>query len=183
MSTNFPSSLDDLNNPNSTDSMEGHAALHSNVNDAIEAIQAKVGIDGSEDSDSLDYKVSVLQDTVESLGNSTDSIVELLGIEGNNDLIVTGIENKTAIDSFSINAWRTAEYKIQISRGNLFYTSKISLLFDGTNVNISESDIISNTDNLLADVTFEENEGIISLCVTPVSTAVTARYYRTALKQ
>jgi hypothetical protein len=50
LATNFPASLDNLNNPNSTDSMAGHAALHGNVNDAIEAIQAKIGIDGSSDS-------------------------------------------------------------------------------------------------------------------------------------
>ena len=61
MATNFPASLDNLNNPNSTDSMAGHAALHGNVNDAIEAIQAKIGIDGSSDSSSIDYKVAQIE--------------------------------------------------------------------------------------------------------------------------
>lgn len=190
MATNFPSSLDDLSNPQSTESLSGHAELHSNVNDALEAMQSKIGINNSEDTDSLDYKVTTLNASVDSineslsnLGNSTDSIVELLGLEGNNDLIVTGIENKTAVDSFSVNAWRTVYYNLQIARGLEFYSTRITLLFDGSNINISESDIVSNTNNSLADITFEENSGIISLCVTPITTEVTARYIRTAIKQ
>ena len=54
MATNFPNSLDNLSNPNGTDSMAGHAALHGNVNDALEAIQAKVGFDNSNNPNSLD---------------------------------------------------------------------------------------------------------------------------------
>ena len=78
--------------------------------------------------------------------------------------------------------YRSADYRLQITRGSEFCYSKIAILADGTNINVSESDIISNTNNHLADVTFEENSGIISLCVTPTSSAVTARFVRTALK-
>jgi hypothetical protein len=60
MATNFPASLDSLTNPISTDTLASpdHAVQHSNVNDAVEALQAKVGIDGSADTASLDYKVA-----------------------------------------------------------------------------------------------------------------------------
>ena len=182
MATNFPEDLDNLTNPNSTDSLEGHAQQHSNVNDAIEAIQTKIGVDGSEDANSLDYKINDLVTIVGGLNNSTDTISTLLGLEGNNDLVITGIENKTTIDSFALSLYRSADYKVQISRGSEYYYSKISVLTDGTNINMSESDMISNTNNNLANITFEENSGIISLCVTPVSSAVTVRYFRTALK-
>ena len=182
MATNFPEDLDNLTNPNSTDSLEGHAQQHSNVNDAIEAIQTKIGVDGSEDVNSLDYKIAQIEAEIGGLGNSTDTISTLLGLEGNNDLVITGIENKTTIDSFALSLYRSADYKIQISRGSEYYYSKISVLTDGTNINVSESDMISNTDSNLANITFEENSGIISLCVTPVSSAVTVRYFRTALK-
>jgi hypothetical protein len=37
--------------------MAGHASLHGNVNDAIEAIETKIGIDGSSDPNSIDYKI------------------------------------------------------------------------------------------------------------------------------
>ena len=60
MATGFPTSLDALTNPLSTDSLTSpdHAAQHANANDGIEALQAKVGVDGSAVSTSLDYKVS-----------------------------------------------------------------------------------------------------------------------------
>lgn len=183
MATNFPESLDALNNPQSTDSMSGHAALHANVNDAIEAMQAKIGIDGSANADSLDYKVSTLENQVNAIGDSTDTTITLLGLEGNNDLVVTGIENKTTIDSFAKSAWRSVKYLLQISRGSVYHTSTITIVQDGDDVHLLESDVVENIeDSNLATVTFEEVSGIINLCITPVSSPVTARFYRTALK-
>lgn len=64
MATNFPSSLDVFTNPTSTSSMSGalsHAGQHSDVNDAIEALQAKVGADGSAVTSSHDYKIAQLE--------------------------------------------------------------------------------------------------------------------------
>lgn len=60
MSTNFPTSIDSLTNPASTDSVAtvDHAAQHANANDAIEALEAKVGVNSSAVTTSLDYKVS-----------------------------------------------------------------------------------------------------------------------------
>lgn len=49
MPTNFPASLDTLTNPIATDkeNVVSHAGQHANANDAIEAIQAKVGVGAS----------------------------------------------------------------------------------------------------------------------------------------
>lgn len=60
MSTNFPASIDTLTNPTATDdtSTVDHAAQHANANDAIEALEAKVGVNSSAVTSSLDYKVS-----------------------------------------------------------------------------------------------------------------------------
>jgi hypothetical protein len=62
MTTNFPTSLDTLTNPTSSNKLSDagvlHTDQHSNANDAIEALQAKVGINGSAVTTSLDYKVS-----------------------------------------------------------------------------------------------------------------------------
>jgi hypothetical protein len=59
MSTTFPTTLDALTNPTSTDSVAtvSHADQHANANDAIEALEAKVGVDGSAVTSSLDYKL------------------------------------------------------------------------------------------------------------------------------
>lgn len=60
MATNFPTSLDSLTNPLSTDPLDNpsHSDQHSNVNDAVEALEAKVGVNGSAVTTSLDYKVA-----------------------------------------------------------------------------------------------------------------------------
>ena len=60
MATSFPSSLDSLTNPSSGDSLSSpsHSGQHADANDAIEALQAKVGVNGSAVTTSLDYKVS-----------------------------------------------------------------------------------------------------------------------------
>lgn len=363
MATNFPEELDNLSNPSSTDSMQGHADLHANVNDALEALQTKVGVDGSTDATSLDYRVTALEvappsteakliyetvsnntgsniakgkavyvsgavgasgklrvslasnsaeststktfgiaraeivngaegevvsegilqgidttgandgdpvwlglngnllfglankpsapahlvflgivirggqaqtgsifvkiqngfeleelhnvsitglsdgevlkydatagvwvnsgefattsyvdDALSSLGNSVDNVTSLLGLDGNNDLIITGIENQTQVDQFSVSEYRTVKYHLQISKNNEFYTSDFLVLVDGTNINVVESNIISNTSNTLANTSFGENSGIISLYVTPTGSAVTARFMRTSLR-
>jgi hypothetical protein len=60
MATGFPTSLDALTNPLSTDVLTSpsHADQHADANDAIEALQVKVGVTGSAVTTSLDYKVS-----------------------------------------------------------------------------------------------------------------------------
>ena len=62
MATSFPTSLDSLTNPISSDTLDSvtvpHATQHADANDAIEALQAKVGVNGSAVTTSLDYKVN-----------------------------------------------------------------------------------------------------------------------------
>lgn len=55
MPTAFPAALDTLANPNPTDPRVGHASQHDNANDAIEALEAKVGTTNSAVTSSLDY--------------------------------------------------------------------------------------------------------------------------------
>lgn len=69
MSINFPTSLDTLSNPIGTDKVNNavaglkHSTQHSNANDAIEALEAKVGVDGSAVTTSHDYKLSSVTGT------------------------------------------------------------------------------------------------------------------------
>jgi len=79
MSTNFPTSLDSLTNPSGTDSMSSpsHAGQHTDANDAIEALQAKVGVDSSAVTTSHDYKIGNLETDVTSLNSSVTDIYEL----------------------------------------------------------------------------------------------------------
>ena len=70
MATNFPSSLDSLTNPTSTDKLDvvAHSSQHINANDAIEALEAKVGINGSAVTTSHDYKLSEVTSTDKAVG-------------------------------------------------------------------------------------------------------------------
>jgi hypothetical protein len=66
MATNFPTSLDSLTNPATTDQLNSpsHAAQHANANDAIEQLEAKVGANGSAVTTSHDYKIAQLEAAV-----------------------------------------------------------------------------------------------------------------------
>lgn len=63
MATNYPNGLDNLANPASTDELDApsHSQQHANANDAIEALEAKVGVNNSAVTTSLDYRVRQLE--------------------------------------------------------------------------------------------------------------------------
>lgn len=62
MTTAFPAALDQFSNPSGTASQDSasvrHSEQHANVNDAIEALQAKVGVDGSTVITSIDKRLA-----------------------------------------------------------------------------------------------------------------------------
>ena len=184
MSSNFPTSKDNLTNPASTDELVGHAAQHANANDAIEALEDVVGVTNSTDSNSLTYKVNQLATSVSTLSNQSVGIETLMGLEGNNDLTIAGIQNKTTIDSYAAADYRTATYALQITKASTgeSYFSNITALRGSSDIYVSESNIVTNANSSIATAAFESANGIISLTVTPVSGEVTVRYFRTALK-
>jgi hypothetical protein len=60
MTTSYPTSLDNFTNPTGSDTLASpdHAGQHADINDAVEALQTKVGVDSSAVVTSLDYKVA-----------------------------------------------------------------------------------------------------------------------------
>lgn len=83
MATNFPSSLDNLSNPSPGDALTSpsHAGQHADANDAIEALQAKVGIDSSAVTSSHDYKITDITSRLNTVENSyvSDTIIDAKG--------------------------------------------------------------------------------------------------------
>lgn len=73
MATLYPTQIDNLTDPNGSTSLytNNHSALHKNENDAIEAVQAKVGKNGDTNTSSHDYKLSTVSgvNKAESQGN------------------------------------------------------------------------------------------------------------------
>lgn len=64
MPTNFPTGLDSYLNPTGANHLDDpgvlHSALHSNINDAVEEIETKIGINFSNVEVSLDYITNLL---------------------------------------------------------------------------------------------------------------------------
>jgi plastocyanin len=91
MATNFPTSKDTLINPASNDSVQlvPHASQHANANDAIEALQTKVGANGSIDTDSHDYKIANLASYAISYETAQDAAGALFGHTDHTNLIAT----------------------------------------------------------------------------------------------
>jgi 4-hydroxyphenylpyruvate dioxygenase-like putative hemolysin len=62
MATDYPTALDSFTNPDANDNLDttgvDHDEQHANANDAIEALQAKVGINSSANVNSIDYKLA-----------------------------------------------------------------------------------------------------------------------------
>lgn len=112
MAINFPTSLDTLSNPTSTDLLENataaldHDVQHSNANDILEALEAKVGVNNSAVTTSHDYKLSAVTGSAKALtsGTSTQSVTDLtlttpqinFGSDANGDLIYRNGSGVTA---------------------------------------------------------------------------------------
>lgn len=90
MTTAFPGALDTFNNPSSTNNMNDtlvpHDLQHTNINDAMAAVQAALGITGSVLSTSVQYKLAQKQSVVIFAGAPATSTST--GIQGT--IIVSG---------------------------------------------------------------------------------------------
>lgn len=115
MSISFPGSLDSLPNPTGSDLMENataaldHDAQHSNANDAIEALEAKVGINSSAVTTSHDYKLgevtgsdkAVSKTATQTLTNKTLTAPQInMGSDASGDMIYrngSGVTTRLAL--------------------------------------------------------------------------------------
>lgn len=127
------------------------------------------------------------QQDYEDLIDSTSAQSTDLGSYGNNENTITGIENATVIDNFSATEWRMVKYLISIAKtsagDNKYYATEITILIDGTNVNVSEYGTIDNDGNI-GTISVSKAGSTVNITVTPVSgiTPVTVRFARMGLK-
>ena len=75
-----------------------------------------------------------------------------LGSAGNNENTIVGIENPTVFDNFDATEWRMVKYIISIAKnsngGNKYYATEMTILVDGSNVNVNEYGTIDNDGNI-----------------------------------
>mgnify|MGYP000214891520 CR=1 FL=1 len=93
MTTQYPAALDVLINPTSSDALNSvtvpHHQQHANANDAIEALETKVGVNNSADATSHDYKIRTLESYAISYETAQDAAGALLGHTNHTNLIAT----------------------------------------------------------------------------------------------
>ena len=127
------------------------------------------------------------QSDYESLIDSSASQATNLGSAGNNDNTISGIENPTVIDSFSATEWRMVKYIISIAKtsagDNKYYATEMTVLVDGTNINVSEYGTIDTNGNI-GTVSVSKAGTTVSVTVSPAAgiTPITVRYARIGLK-
>ena len=127
------------------------------------------------------------QQDYEDLIDSVSAQATDLGTTGNNESTINGIESATVIDNFDATEWRMVKYLISIKKtsggDNKYYATEITILNDGTNVNVSEYGTIDNDGNI-GTISVSRAGNTVSVTVTPVVglTPVTVRYARMGLK-
>jgi hypothetical protein len=127
------------------------------------------------------------QEDYEDLIDTLASAGTDLGVTGNNENTITGIENVTVIDNFDATVWRMVKYLVSISKtssgDNKFYATELTILVDGTNVNVSEYGTIDNDGNI-GTISVSRTGDTVALTVTPdpAIKPVTVRYARMGLK-
>ncbi len=108
-----------------------------------------------------------------------------LGTVGNNEETINGIENATVVDSFTASEWRMVKYLLSIkaSSANKYFATELTILVDGTNVNVSQYGMVDN-DGDIGTVSVSKTSGTVNITVTPnvAVTPVTVRFARMGLK-
>lgn len=147
MATSFPSSLDSFTNPLSSDTLSSpsHSAQHANSNDAIEALQAKVGVDSSAVTSSLDYKVAQLESDV--AGLVTGKILQVVSTFFQGDFstsstsFVDATGHSVAITPSSSSSKILVFYDAYIFHSTGGGTREINLVRDSTTINQPSSGV------------------------------------------
>lgn len=142
---NFPNGLDTLTNPTSTDKLDSvtvpHHEQHSNANDAIEALQVKVGVTNSTDVNSLDYKINNLTNELLTLLN-TKKVKNVTTDALNNRLVITYTDDTVA--NLNINDIVT---DVHVSGATLDATTNVLTLTStdgGADVTVNLSDFVKS---------------------------------------
>ena len=143
MATTFPTSLQDLDatrgaagqplsNPN-------HITHHLTVDDTLEAVQAKVGIDGSAVTTSHDYKLAQVTGSDRAVGLSATQTLTNKTIDGDDN----SIQDIDAATSFKVGT------AVPVANGGTGATNQTAA-FDALSPTTTKGDIIVNngSDNI-----------------------------------
>lgn len=135
MSTNFPTALDSFINPTATDKLNGspnpaltHHSQHSNLNDSVSALEAKMGINFSNVSTSIDYALQILELTA--MNHARGGYKETVYVSNVFPSVITWYTNSAKTISLLQKEYTYGP------NDNVFVTQVVWKLYDGTASNI-----------------------------------------------
>jgi len=168
MATNFPTSLDNLSNPAGSDPVNNpsHAVQHANVNDAIEALETKVGVTNSAVTTSLDYRVKQLETNPTYTNEMAQDAVAAALAAGTHTNITINYNDTGNSISISAAAGYTNEEAVDAVAAALTAGSGISISYNDT-----ANTITISVDSTIATKTYVDT-AITSLGNTAATTYV-----------
>lgn len=150
MAINFPTSLDDFANPASTDSLNtpSHSLQHTDLNDAVEALQAKVGIGASPAGSATAGQVLTAQGGGTALWTTPDSG----GLVLINTTSFSGVSSQSVSDVFSATY---QSYLVQADLVNVSTANNVSIRMrvsgaDNSTANYRKQYIIAGGSTVIA---------------------------------
>lgn len=143
MAINYPTSLDTLSNPVGTDKVNNanaalvHSTQHSNANDILEALEAKVGVDGSAVTTSHDYKLSEVTSTAKAVSTAGDQSIAGTKTFTNDIRIIDSINDNNGNEVIKLGTTSSAVNEVSITNAATGNSPAIAPSGDDTNIDIS----------------------------------------------
>jgi hypothetical protein len=163
MASNFPSSLDTFTNPSSTDAMDSvsvpHATQHSDLNDAVEALQAKVGANSSAVTTSHDYKIA----------DHASRLTTLEGAAGSGLVFISRTTVGSAVSSVTVSNVFSSEYdsyRIIISNVDATHYTEMRIQFGAVVTGYYGSRRVDLYTGATSTITRDNNTGSLAIGAT-----------------
>lgn len=168
MASTYPTTLDNFTNPVGTDKVNNansalvHSTQHSQLNDAVEALEAKVGANSSAVTTSHDYKLSSVTGTDKSVSKSSSNFTggKVMVSSGNNGIVETtlALNGSGILDIASGGTGVTLTDPGQDSLMGWDNTAnQISFITVGSGLNLTGNTLTTSGTNLSRTFTAMEN--------------------------
>lgn len=111
MTANFPTSLDTLTDPTASDKLNSgsvpHASQHADLNNIVEALEAKVGVNSSAVATSHDYKIAQLEAgaTANAIKAYANSSARTSAVPSPSEGDLSYLQDTNAVEVYDGSAW------------------------------------------------------------------------------
>lgn len=138
MTTNYPTSQDSFSRPTASSALTGHAALHDDIADAVEAIQGVVGVTGDTTAGTVQKRLSDLESA-----SAPSNLVEFF------ELTTDWAANDTTLHTFNFSSELNCVYELTFfARTYMLQHDYIRIqVRDGSNNELQNFRVVDNGAN------------------------------------